>query len=222
MSFLINERFTTGTRPTDWWSGSTGDFGYATAPAPLEGSFSLLIDPAQGGQSLYIHASEQAGESWGHFMFLYTPGLPSNFHHIFELADDAFNTLFKITINANGTMTLTGMNAFEITSGTITADALYHLWWRFKQGTGSNAELEMWVSPGTDRASAPSNLHKLFTTGNLTGAPKYHSFSAVNGDGQAYNIVDVVQWADADEFAGGAAARPFVTTLGAKRIGARR
>jgi hypothetical protein len=205
--YVLNETFTTGSRPASWWVGSNGDYGYATSPAPLEGTYSLRADTS--GQGLYINGAEEVGEQWGYFMLLF-PAMPDSFEYFFTCSDAAFNTVITMILNANGSVTLGGGGAFETTdAGVISANTVYHVFWRAKPGTGSNGQVEMWINTTNDRASTPAGAHEVYNASTITSNIQNHAFQYGIGDTEQF-IVDVAQWADTDEFAGGApAATPY-------------
>lgn len=202
-AFIINETFTTGSRPAGWWVGSNGDYAYATSPAPLEGTYSLQYTAASG-QGLYIHGSEVASETWGAFM-LNVPTLPDAFQQMFQVSSSGFVTLLSLTLNSNGSMTLASSGAFETTdTGIITANTTAYIWWRYKPSTGgNNGQLELWVNSTNDRASTPAGNHKVYNSGTNTAGISSHAFLYGTGSGPKQLVVDVAQWADTDEFAGG-------------------
>lgn len=193
-AYILNETFTTGSRPANWWSGSGGNYAYATSPAPLEGTYSLLTESTQ---SLYQSGTENTGEQWGHFLFN-APSLPGSFSHILNIAYN-FATKVQLTLNSSGTMTLGGCGAFETTSGAMSANTTYHVWWRYKNSTGgNNGQVEVWFNTTDDRDSTPSSQHQVYNSGTCTEGLGDHSFTSGSG-----YIMDVTQWANTDEFTGG-------------------
>jgi hypothetical protein len=211
MAYITNESFTTGSAPSGW-SGSA-NFGYTTSPAPLEGSYSVLIDSGNG--AAYSHGSEITGEQWGRFQF-HPLALPGSFEKFFAVYEGTFSTIvFEIYLNSTGTLTLSGSGAFEGTVGTMAADTTYYVFWRYQPSTGgNNGELELWFNTSDDRAGAHANNHAVYTSGNQTGGMRYPNWFTT-GTGIESWILDTVAWADTDEFAGGAANRRRRLLLGA-------
>jgi hypothetical protein len=202
MAFLINESFTTGSIPASWWASSGGNYAYATSPAPLEGTYSLRM-VASDGQALYFPGAEETGEQWGHFMFL-IDSLPGSFLTFFRLQADDFSTnVLTLTVLSDGTITVSDTNGFHdvTTSSSISANTVYHVFWRYKPGSGSNSEKELWVNTTNNRAGTAAGFHVVDTAGAMTDGPLLHSFLQA-GSAPSY-IVDTVQWADTDEFTGG-------------------
>jgi hypothetical protein len=199
MAFIVNESFTTGSAPSGW--GGTADFNYTTSPAPLEGTKSVHVEP--GEAPAYTHGSTITGEQWGRFLF-HPLALPSSFEAIAAFRDDSFESLIELTLNSTGTITLSGngVGAFETTVGTMAADTTYHVFWRYEQGSGANGEMEVWFNTADDRAGTPANNHTSYASGTRTTGMKYLIFTSTGSGPEAY-IMDLVQWADTDEFAGG-------------------
>jgi hypothetical protein len=201
MAMIINESFTTGAAPSGWGGGP--DYGYATSPAPLEGSYSAYADPGLGGTSPgYNHGSAISAEQWGHHLF-HPTGLPSSFQSILSVRESDFDLVFQLVLNSTGTVTIDGSGAFETTVGTMAADTTYHVWWRYKPSTGgNNGQMEVWFNTSDDRAGSPANNHQSYSSGTNTNGVQYVTFPA-SGSGPEPYIIDTVQWADTDEFAGG-------------------
>jgi hypothetical protein len=203
MAYIINETFTTGAIPVGWYGGSAGDYAYATAPAPLEGTFSLRPSATAATIDLYSQVGTEVSPSWGHFMLNY-PSLPSSFHVLWQLQNDAFSTIFEFVVHNDGSWDVDdsgGGQFFSSAAGIFVAATTYHVFWRFKKSTGANdGEIEIWFNTANDRSSTPSNQHQLLTAGTITSGVSQHFFKGGNA---AQYIVDVVQWADTDQWAGG-------------------
>lgn len=208
MAFILNESFTTGALPADWFAGSSGDFAYATFPAPLEGVYSYLL--TTGNIGLFIAPSEVTGESWGHFMF-YTPALPTaGFDSFFLLRDEAFALiLIRLFLFDDGTLQLVysnGAGSFDL-DDPLDGDTIYHIWWRYKPGTGSNGEIELWVNTTNNRSTTPAGWHGLVTNSTDTEGVANLAFLYSGAGGTTDIVIDTAQWADTDEFSGVAARR---------------
>ncbi len=206
MAFILNESFSSGSNPGGGWSGaSTGDFGYATAPAPLEGSYSLHVGASDTFGGLFDHGSDVTGEQWGHFL-LNVHAFSGAFITILLTYNGAFaaNPL-ELLIFADGTVGFTDSNGAHnaITASSISVDTTYHVWWRYKPGSGSNSEKELWINTTNDRAGTVSGFHASNTAGAMTGGIQYFILKGTDGVGTADYIVDTVQWSDADAFTGG-------------------
>jgi hypothetical protein len=207
MAYILNETFTTGSRPASWWSSSLGDYAYATSPAPLEGIYSLNIE---AGQSLYIHGSDVLSESWGHFMFAITTA-PSPFATLFSVSSGNFNGMVGIVVNADLTWTLVGSGAFEQNpAAVLSLNTVYHCFWRVKPNLASNGAVEMWINTTNDRASTPAAFHRLASNPSFYAGdgPQSHSFPGIQNS--MTWIVDVVQWADTDEWGAAPATKGII------------
>lgn len=204
MAFIVNESFASGSLPSGWNAGSTGDFGYATSPAPLEGSYSLRVDSTDTFGGLYDRGSEFAAEQWGHFL-LSVDSLPAASETFFWLYDGslAVNPL-KLALISDGTIVVADSNAAHnaTTASGISAATTYHVWWRYKPGSGANGEKEVWINTANNRAGTASGFHAVDTAGAITTGVRYFNFNGADASTLNF-IVDTVQWADTDEFAGG-------------------
>lgn len=209
--YILNEKFTTGVRPTDFYNDGTGiNYAYATAPAPLEGAYSVRLLQATNIRVQFVHGAAAEGEQWGHFTF-HLDALPTTYQYICQLQDSSFAYIFEMIVLNTGVV---GVGDFEgghsiSTVGAISAATTYHVFWRYKAGSGSNSEKELWICTTNSRAATPAGLHAVDTAGAMTTGPALCQFAANTGVGVQNAILDDVQWADADVFADSAQyARP--------------
>ncbi len=200
MAFIVNETFTTGSRPGDWEAGNGANFGYATSPAPLEGTYSLRLDVGTVGIEAFNHGSEVSGEQWGHFL-LNIDARPDSYQKLYELTNNSAVTILELYIFSDGSIRADDGSGATSQVGALVAGTTYHVWWRYKPGSGSNAELELWANTSDDRAGA--SIHTSMTNGIRTSGMRRLTFVSGAGGGPKSFTVDTVQWSDTDAFTGG-------------------
>lgn len=205
VGLFLDERVT-GSVPSGWFNNN-GEWNYATAPAPLEGTHSLRLLFANSAYSVYQHGSSVFGETWAHLL-LNVPALPGGggWHTFFKLQDVDFNDLMNLTLLPSGVLQITGQSADVSTAGTMAAGTTYHVWWRYVPKIGNSlGQAEAWFSTSGNRAAVPVNNHVAYHAMQSSAGPEKY-FVVTQGGGATGRdlIVDVMQWADEDVFAAAA------------------
>jgi hypothetical protein len=137
-----------------WTLTGSPVFGYATSPAPLDGSYSLSIS-GFGGDAATTTAFTASPETWVYFMF--RDSSLSSQQTVVRLLDSV-GTTAKCLVNTNGSLTIqAGSGGGDQTSaaGVITAGATYHIWLHFTATASPNPPaLEVYVSDTAVRGVA--------------------------------------------------------------------
>lgn len=216
MSILLTDGFETGSIDTGkgWWSGSYGNFGYATSPAPLVGSFSFraYVTGSGNNYSVWLGTGADITEMFGH-MQLHIQTLPDaspGYNLMLGLTDSVGNSIGGISVFNDGTLQLGSILNTVSPTDLMSAGVTYHLWWKFRFHTSdTKIDGQIWFDTQSDRSLVPAGKTASWTNGNVFGGyGKTRSFSLSVTDASASAfIVDDIQVADTDEFAGGGSNR---------------
>lgn len=161
-TLILHEGFESGGTPSGW-TGTGVDFGYATAPAPLAGSFSLY-----GAASNSVGAKvfgTVAGELHGYF--IYNTALSASSQGVLEIYAAATRQ-FRVRTLSAGTLRVyqtDGTTTAGTSAAVITAGTNAHIWFRYLKGTGADGQLDLWVSANaTKPGSTTLSLTNLTAT----------------------------------------------------------
>jgi hypothetical protein len=137
---------------TDTTAGApTANFAYATAPAPLEGSFSLRI--ASSGAILGKVASYTAQDTVYFYLLLNHTTLVGGANS-FGILDGSGNVVLDVS-NANPEFRL-HCGTVTAFSTSITQGTTYSVWGDYTKGTGANAVCHLYHSTTTTKPGSPN------------------------------------------------------------------
>lgn len=163
-SYLFQENFDGTGAGT--WSG-TADYDYTSSPAPLEGTQSLRLQE----ESVYNQdAFTGVTEVWMYFMW--HPVNHVSTHSIGGLWDGGLSGVAEIRAD-------TGDNTIFVVCGTATSaktvatwaeGVTYHVWLRYKVGSGANAEVDVWFNTSATHPGAGNNKTGLTNGSKTTNA----------------------------------------------------
>lgn len=143
-STLVCQNFEgTGYDNSESWTESctsaTCDEDYATSPAPLRGSQSLLMDAGDGASSTYVAFTAQ-DEISGHFMIRVGADTGGTLMSI----KNGTTTLFYIGYNSGGNKYIA--NAATLGATGFTVPETHYVWFHYKKGTGADEINKWWYS----------------------------------------------------------------------------
>jgi hypothetical protein len=144
-----------------WTNTGTPTWGYATSPAPLEGSRSLAIG---NNSTTVVRSFSATGEIWAYFIVHITASSGNaGFFRILNSSDETVFRLLRIDTDNqlriyNGTAAVTAANLMD-------EAATRHIWIRYVKGTGSNGVGEVYVSTTATKPGSPTLT---ITNGNAT------------------------------------------------------
>ena len=177
--------------------GSTVDTNYATSPAPLNGSFSALLDNGASGSPTLTggYYDSTAAEQWFAFTFRFPGDLPASNCETMHVTggavgneDALFGTQYRTAIQ--------GMRIYaggsSVDTRILSADSTYKIKVRYQAGTGANAETQVWL--GTPTVGA-YRLQGTATNGTETRHGRWIDFSP---SATIDIIIDDVKVDDAD------------------------
>lgn len=182
-STCTNETFEGAGYVLTGWSeaGSIVNEDYATAPAPLVGSQSLLVRNSSGGfDTAYSEKNgDSAVESWFRFAAVITNALPNQLY-IAAIADSGGTAQAYIMVT-NSTVRVFCGTATAATSGTISFGTLTYFWFHYAKGSGANAVADIGFSTSKTRPTGGANFAQT-TTGTSTANSQI--FRLGGGDGK--------------------------------------
>jgi len=158
------------------------------APSPDDTSY-----PYEGTQNLHIYPSNDAirtpdfapqSEIWYYFAYICTSH-PTTLRSFCTVKDASGNTLFSLRMFSDGTLGIRNGAGSTISTGfIINEDQRYHIWGRYKAGTGADSEMELWVSTTTTR---PGSSTAVNTAGTSTAAATRLQFhDSTSGSPRSY------------------------------------
>lgn len=158
LEYLDASAATTG----GWVQAGTPTWAYATAPAPLQGSYSLQINASADAAT---HSFTAQSDVWAYYLFSTSNAANTSMRVYFLDAADAAqaeasaNSATYWRANSGG-----GTNA-NSTVGDVVTDTKYHIWLHYVKGTGANAILEIYASTDGIKGTVKANR----TSGTSTG-----------------------------------------------------
>lgn len=169
-----------------WTNTSSPTWGYTTAPAPLTG-FARSLRINAGSANTESPSFTAQSEFWGFFKFR-TNSLGSPNQHV-RVYDASNNVIGQIEIRTTGAIRASagGSGYADSSTGVIVADTEYNVWFRWKKGTGANAEMSVYRSTTTTRGSALVNA----TNGTATADATNVLFRSTTATETIYNKLRV-------------------------------
>lgn len=119
--------------------GATCDADYATSPAPLRGTHSLLMDAGAGNGTTYI-AFTASDEISGHMMLSVGADTGGTILSIRNATTDLYN----IGYNSVGNKYMA--NAATVGATAFTVPVTHYVWFYYKKGTGADEINRFWFS----------------------------------------------------------------------------
>lgn len=148
---LLSEDFEGTGAPSGW--GSSGAVNFDETGTVLYGSQSLSIDATASSPYCYKAFTGQSQvQFFFDFQFHSVPGSTGRFA---EFDNSGYSTLGYLNLTSAAKLQLEPVGG-TVTTGTaiLSADTRYRIWIRYTKGSGSNASLEVWVSPTDSKADA--------------------------------------------------------------------
>ncbi len=162
-SYIYQQDFESGVEPAGWSHVGTVAYNYATAPAPLRGSFSLGL--ASGANATYIYSSPISSDIYGFF----EQADPNQNDTVLYVFDGSGNVAFYID-NGGGHIRINHGSANAFTSTIYSAPSVLYIWFHYlpASGGGGNGVAEVWVSTTTTKPANGSADYAGLTTGTST------------------------------------------------------
>jgi hypothetical protein len=152
--YLVSEDFEGTGAPAGWTVVGSPNFDYATAPAPLEGTQSVLFN--NGGLSITRDIPPQSTLE-GFFKFNCSSlSVAIRMVELHTIAGGNFLRIVAGTTGAISTATGTGTTISFGTAGQIVPGQTYNVWWRYVAGTGSDGVFQVWLSDTETKPGSPT------------------------------------------------------------------
>lgn len=134
---------------------------YATSPAPLRGSYSGRLNAAGESEPSYVTVtlSAPASQIWIHFMYRKLVADDGGGGDSFVILDASNNTLAGAYWNDALVWTIfVEGGTTQNESGFLPVGTTYHIWMRYKAGSGANAEFDVYRGTTTSRPAITADL----------------------------------------------------------------
>lgn len=128
--------------------------GYATAPAPLQGSYSFTNNASATALGDYTLSAAQTEFC---FYTMWTANTLVNNPAILRLLDGTGTVILRVLVLAAGQIRVADGSGTAIQTsgaGVVTGGTTYHIWGRIVAGTGANAICDIYVSTTTTKGAA--------------------------------------------------------------------
>lgn len=181
-TYIYEQDFESGTTPSGW--SGTADFGYATSPAPLVGSFSLKI--TDGNAAEYATIAGTPTEIWTFCLC----NISDSGSAIFSLRKSNGDLLCRCLLSAgnllvfDGSVSATATTAFPLTT-------TVRLWMHYKAGSGADGTIELWWS--LDDTLPSDNGHHAISTSSVQTTGAFRLDCEGFGGGGGNNIYDKIR-----------------------------
>lgn len=153
-SYLVIENCDGTGTPSGWTDNATPAWDYTTSPAPLEGTQSVNLDNV-GDESYFAFTG--VAEAFGYFMINVSSLAGADY--VFSFRDSSDNKLGRVRFLSDGAVRvvdLSGVVANDSPAGTVTINTTYHIWPRYKAGSGANSEVDVYVSATSTKPGSPA------------------------------------------------------------------
>jgi hypothetical protein len=154
-SYLLSDNFeyanNAAAATAGWNNTGTPTWAYATAPAPLVGSFSLALN----GVSNYVDRNFTAASDIWEFIAVNTGALSVDCYPTILRSSGAANQALTI-ITSTGVFQLNAGGGTVSTGAVYSANTTYYVWLHYVKGTGANAQAEGYISTTTTRPGSPT------------------------------------------------------------------
>lgn len=182
-TFILSENFTSGSTPTGWPPATSYiRYNYATPPAPLEGSYSLVLDTVGTSSAQTATPVSYAGQTdvYVAFRFAFHTATNGDNYQLISLQNATSGDLCGLTFRLSGAIRLDNTGATQSADlFTPVIDTDYLLKIRY-QYTGSAAIATFWTSTnnGSTWTQRGQTTNGTSTTANTK--IKFYSGSANN------------------------------------------
>lgn len=159
-----------GTSVVGWHYGDNSagvvtNVDYATAPAPLVGSHSLVCRNPNGGTATTLITIPSSAEVWARWTMVITNTIVNNME--VYIADDNVGThMMEVQVQASGLRIVCG-TANATTVSTLTFGTQYYVWAHYLKGSGANAVADVAFSTTKVRPTSGNGFAQV-TTGSRT------------------------------------------------------
>jgi len=144
-----SESWTESGAPDEDWTGTI-----------LRGSQSLLLDD---NDNVYLAFTAQS-EIWTHFLFQTVDATPASDLFIMRLTNGTTTQVY-LRLKTSGVLRAESLYGVYAQGGSLADNTTYHIWTRYKKGTGVNAEVDVYY--GTS-ATIPESATISFSNGTGT------------------------------------------------------
>jgi hypothetical protein len=198
---LVNETFEGTGTPSGWSGTGSADFDYTTSP--LAGSQSLRCPASSAG--IYNSGGVLSNtELWGQILYR-IDSMPTSAEIILDMRQAFVAFAIDIYLATDGTLIVNdGASTFVQTVSGMSVGTIYNIWWHYKKGTGANSVIETsWDVAGNPRPNSGNKFASSSTAGGTATVDQAGFGWSTGGGTDAVSIIDNVQIADTDAFAGG-------------------
>lgn len=175
-SYLVEEDCESGSTPSGWTDSGAVEWNYATAPAPLAGSYSFR---ANGSTESTVKSFTAQSEVWAYLVVNIT-GLVSSPYAI-TLRDSSDANLIRVRFMSDGAVrAYNSTGSASTAAGVVASGTTYSVWIRYVKGTGSNSISQVWISSTTTKpgsvtvektdGSSTTDASKFFINPGVTSA----------------------------------------------------
>lgn len=159
VTYLIKQGFEgTGYDNSESWSTAAGDPDPDSASNAFEGTQSLDIDASSDAAISPVFTAQS--ECWVYFT-MYVTAIPTTTRTLLRF-QDAANTATAAYVDMTNTgavrMLHSGGGTANSTPFTASINTRYHVWVRFKKGTGANGEIELWHSTTDTKPGSSTDI----------------------------------------------------------------
>lgn len=177
-SYLINQNFEgAGYDNSESWTETAGNPDEDYTTTALRGSQSLYL---QGGGTIEFFLSPtfaDASTLWTHFMVQSSDYTPSDSYNLLEIRNNSTIVARLYLVNTGYFRIYHG--TVNVTSSTHLSDATtYHVWLKYVVGSGSDGEVELYISETTTRGE----IDKSISNGDATADANNLYFKGRYGD----------------------------------------
>jgi len=173
-----------------WVAAGTGTATFNTTSPAMEGTNNVLLDGSANVISLYYTIATQT-TMYGYAQ-IYVNALPAAGFRVLSFADSGGSNKGYVSIGTTGRLSINNGTSTSITAdsaaGKIAAQTLYHVWWGYTKGTGSDGTYFVAFS-STGIMPTSGDNYASGTNGNANSdiARVYLSVGAT-GEGNTVNI----------------------------------
>lgn len=144
-----------------WTTNGTPTWGYATAPAPLEGTKSFRSTASTAYATISFSAQSDV---WAYF--LVNVAATTSTSAVVKFLDGTSTVVATFTVASSGVVRANSGGGTDNSSaaGEIVAATTYHVWLHYQKGTGANAVLAVYRSLDGIKPVSPSANRVLGTS----------------------------------------------------------
>jgi hypothetical protein len=148
------------------WDVKNGTPNWNYTDGHLRGSRSLLLDPTSDAVGVNSATFTDASEIWGHFRLTALPSSGETTICYFRTSADA--SMMTLAVMSDGKLDVShGSTGTQSSAGVVAINTTYHVWIRYKAGSGANGLADIYIGTSGTRNSA---THLSITNGDATGS----------------------------------------------------